>query len=359
MKIGILSQNKEKNITGINRVTAGLMTELIRIDLNNTYSFIGKTDWLNINMETIPAMIHTDEINDLSFTCKSYPLDIVHSHFRPFHIYKHIPCGKVLTIHDLIALRYTNWYKSQNYFFDVALRKSAKEADVIVAVSEATKKDIVNFYSIPEEKVKVVYSGLYPEKLFSPELIGKKVEILDKQPFLLSVSGIGPHKNQQGLADAFILYKQRHPNSDLKLVITGPVRRFHVIREIMESHPETSKDIVFTGFVSDEELLWLYQKSLAFIYVSFIEGFGLPILEALSVGKAVITSNVASMPEVGGDAVAYCNPFEIETIVGAIEKVCDDEKYRKLLEEKSFTQAAKFSYEKTAREMMEIYKMFE
>lgn len=359
MNIGILSQSKERNITGINRVTIGTMTELLRLDSDNKYSFIGDTEWLNLDMATIPAMIHTDEVNNLSFTCKAYDLNVVHSHFRPFHVNAHIPCGKVLTIHDLIALRYPDWYKSQNYFFDEALRKSAREADVIVAVSEATKKDVVEIYKIPEEKVKVVYSGLFPNNLFVAEKGGEKVETLNERPFLLSVSGIGPHKNQQGLAEAFVLYKQRYPDSDLQLVITGPVRRFHVIREIMERHPEASKDIVFTGFVTDAELLWLYQNAEAFVYVSFVEGFGLPILEAMSVGKAIITSDVSSMAEVGGDAVEYCNPFEIETIVNAIEKVCHDKCHKRMLEERAVVRAKRFSYENTAREILEIYKNFE
>jgi len=359
MNIGILSQNKEKNITGINRVTQGTVEELLKIDNENRYYFLGKTEWLNLNMDYIPMIINGGKQFSLNFTLMAHPLDIVHSHYRPFSLNSKLPCAKILTIHDLIPLIYKDWYQSQYDYFNESIRECAKQVDTIITVSEYTKQDVIKYYNIPEDKIKVVYNGLYPTTLFSPDIKGQAIPMLQNQRFLLSVSGVGPHKNQVGLAEAFVNYKKHHKDDELKLVLTGPVRRYQVIRDIMDKYPIESKDIIMTGFVSDEELLWLYQNSLAFIYVSFYEGFGLPILEALSVGKAVISSSASSMPEVGGDVAVYCDPHSIESISDAIEKVVNNNEFRYKMELMAPKQAMKFSYAKAAKETLEIYKSFE
>lgn len=359
MNIGIISQSREANITGINRVTLGTLTELLKIDTNNQYYFVGKTNWLGIALESIPTLVDVEKPIKLNYTLMAYPLDIVHSHYRAFNLNQTIPCGKILTIHDLIPLIYPQWYGSQYSYFNESLRECAKRVDTIIAVSEYTKKDIIEHYGVKEEKIEVVYNGLYPEKLFDKAMLGREVEALKNTRFLLSVSGVGPHKNQVNLVEAFLLYKQRNVDSDVKLVLTGPIRQYQVVREIMEKYSDVAESVVFTGFVSDEELLWLYQKALAFIYVSLYEGFGLPILEALSVQKATICSNTTSMPEVGGNAVEYCNPHEVESIAQAINHVVSDEQYRHELERRALVQAGKFSYRKAAEQTMRIYRRFE
>lgn len=358
MKIGVLSLYKEKEITGINKVTMGLMEELLKADQKNEYVFLGKTDWLPLDMDYIPILPDAGGSIQLNYAMLAHPMDIVHSHYRPFELSKGIPCAKILTIHDLIPLIYPEWYGSQFEYYDVFIRRCAREADKIIAVSECTKRDIAEYYGIAPEKIEVVYNGLSPAKLFADDAVGESVPELENTDFIFSVSGLGPHKNQGGLAEAFLLYKKRHPDSDIKLVLTGPVRKYEVVREILSGNPDAAKHVVFTGFVSNEQLIWLYRKALAFIYVSYYEGFGLPILEALSVGKAVICADAASMPEVGGDAVAYCDPHEVESIEAAIDKVVSDAAYRNGLEKKASRQVAKFSYQKAGEEMMRIYGSF-
>ncbi|MCI9345756.1 MAG: glycosyltransferase family 4 protein [Lachnospiraceae bacterium] len=358
MKIGVLSLYKEREITGINKVTTGLMEELLKQDQENEYVFLGKNDWLDLDMDYIPVLPDAGGSIQLNYALTTHPLDIVHSHYRPFELEQKIPCAKILTIHDLIPLIYPQWYGSQMEYYDVFIRKSAKSADKIIAVSECTKRDISEYYGIVPEKIEVVYNGLSPVKLFADDAVGESVPELENTDFIFSVSGLGPHKNQRGLAEAFLLYKRRHPGSRVKLVLTGPVRKYEVVREILSRNSDVAEHVVFTGFVSDEQLIWLYRKSMAFIYVSYYEGFGLPILEALSVGKAVICAEAASMPEVGGDAVAYCDPHNVETIEAAIDKVVSDAAYRNILEKKALGQALKFSYGKAAEEMMRIYGSF-
>ena len=139
----------------------------------------------------------------------------------------------------------------------------------------------------------------------------------------------------------------------------GSIRDNGAINEVMVKYPKAAKDIIFTGYVSEDELVWLYRNAYLFMYPSYFEGFGLPIIEAMCVGNAVICSNTTSMPEVGGDAVQYCNPYDLESMVNSIEKVVFNETYRNELKKKSVEQASKFSYEKAAKELMEIYKQFQ
>ena len=142
MKIGVLSLYKEREITGINKVTTGLMEELLKQDQENEYVFLGKNDWLDLDMDYIPVLPDAGGSIQLNYALTTHPLDIVHSHYRPFELEQKIPCAKILTIHDLIPLIYPQWYGSQMEYYDVFIRKSAKSADKIIAVSECTKRDI-------------------------------------------------------------------------------------------------------------------------------------------------------------------------------------------------------------------------
>lgn len=358
MNIGILAQLKQKKITGINRVTLGTVSELLKLDGENYYCWLGQTAWLPLTLDTVDVLFASDAPIQLSLAALSHGLDVVHSHYRPFTLSAGVPCGRILTVHDLIPLLHQEWNNNQWDYFDGPIRRCAQEADIVIAMSESTKRDVVEQYRIAEEKVKVVYSGLYPAKLFGTDAVGRQVDGLYAGKFLLMVSALGANKNLEGLVRAFLQFKTHHRESDVQLVVTGPVRQFQVVREITEKYPGLSESIVFTGFVSDEELVWLYRNALAFAYVSFYEGFGLPILEALSVGKAVICSETSSMPEVGGEAAQYCNPYETDSIEEAIAQVVLNENRRRELEKRAPLQAAKFSYEKTARETLEIYRRF-
>ena len=359
MKIGILAQLKQTKITGINRVTVGTLYELQKLDKENKYYFLGNTEWLPIQLDVIDLLYTSNDMILLNFAAMSHPLDVVHSHCRAFDLNSCIKCGKILTVHDLIPFLHPEWNNNQFDYFDGPLRKCAQNADIVIAVSECTKRDLVEHFHIKEDKIRVVYSGLYPKQVFASDDLGTAIPELEGKNFLIMVSAIGANKNHLGLIKAFLQFKAHYTQSDIKLVITGSIRQFQVIREVMELYSDFIDSVIFTGFVSDNELVWLYRNALAFAYVSFYEGFGLPILEALSVGKAVICSETSSMPEVGGDAVEYCNPYDIDSIETAIKNVVMNERYRKELESKALGQVAKFSYENTAKETLEIYRMFE
>lgn len=356
MNIGIVPTFKEKNLTGINRVTIETLKQLLQMDKINNYSFIGDCSWLKMDLPYVDIMDSNVEITKLSFLLMSKQYDIIHSHFKAFKIKDSIPCGKIITIHDIVPLLHPEWSTKLSYkYFDEGIRHTVHHADVIIAMSEHTKKDIIEYYHINDDKIHVIYSGL-------PSSFNENVELKELKidyPYILSVSALGKNKNQEGMLKAFVWFKERNPDNKIKFVMTGPNRNVEKIEEYLKKYPFIEKDVIFTGFVTDSELKYLYKNAIAFIYVSLYEGFGLPILEAMALGKAVICSNTTSMPEIGGEAVEYCNPYDIESIENAIENVVLNSTLRKSLEEKAVVQAAKFSYKKAAEETLKIYKTFE
>ena len=286
--------------------------------------------------------------------CKN--IDILHSYWNPLE-FMQAKCIKVFTIYDLIPLIHPEWHTLRDYF-DGPVRRTALMSDVILTDSKHTRKDVIEYYNIQPEKVKVIYPGLMHTLDFSH----KEINVLNKfnihDEYIMSVSTIEPRKNLRGLINGFIAYKQSHMRSKLKLVLVGGIGWDKEFENDIAKLNQYRDSIILTGFVSDEELSSLYQFSLAVAYVSFYEGFGLPLLEALTAGKAVISSNVTSMPEVCEKVACYCNPYEIESIENAIDKIVNNEDYRNSLEINARSQAAKFSYKKAAKETIDIYNSF-
>lgn len=356
MNIAILSHGGEKGLTGINKVTIEVTNQLLELDNENTYCLLESISCLPLNMNKRKIIKGERVTIPLNYVVQSNQIDIVHSHYFPFHISDKTKCAKILTIHDLNPYIFPEWYGKGYEWFDGPIRRCAEEADKIITVSEYTKRDVIKHFNIPEEKIKVIYNGLSENILQRNR--EKVVEGIPTGQYILSVSALDRNKNQKGLLQAFSLFKEKYKTSELKLVLTGPSRNSEYLEEITINYPAVKNDVIFTGYVSEEELIWLYANAFAFIYPSFHEGFGLPILEAMSFGKAVICSNTTSMPEVGGDAVEYCDPYNIESIAEAMEKVFLDENRKLDLEERALAQASKFSYEKAAKELMQVYNEF-
>lgn len=234
---------------------------------------------------------------------------------------------KVTTYHDVIPLKYPQW--SHPKIVEVhkkRLELVEKEIDIVIAVSEATKKDLLEVSKIPQEKIVVIYEGVDNKfKQMEQDVIKefrKKYQLPDE--FILSFGGIGERKNIARIKEACKGYN---------LIVTG-------------------EDI----WVEDEELPLLYNSALMLLYPSLYEGFGLPIIEAMACGTPVITSNVSSMPEVGGEAARYIDPTDLDETRGAIREIRESGKIREGMIKKGFEQAKKFSWEKCAKETTFLYK---
>ncbi len=226
--------------------------------------------------------------------------------------------------------------------------KFAKNADRIASVSEFSKKDIVNTYKIDERKIDVVYNG--PNEQFSPICAKEKATLQNKysegKPFFLFVGTLHPRKNLVNLFKAFDQFKSQS-KLDFKLIIVG--RKMWWTNEIESTYQnlEFKKDIIFAGRLPEQELYKITAAAHALTYVPIFEGFGIPLVEAMSCGTPVITSNITSMPEVVEDAGFLVDPFSVDDIAKAMITISLNENLRKELIEKSLIQAKKFSWQKT------------
>ncbi|MDX9909339.1 MAG: glycosyltransferase family 1 protein [Mariniphaga sp.] len=233
-----------------------------------------------------------------------------------------------------------------NYFFP----RFAQKAKRIATVSNYSKNDIARTFNIDKRKIDVVYSAnvknLKPLDLAAQEKV--RETHTSGNPYILFVGALHPRKNITGLLKAFDLFKTS-ADSNMKLLIVGG--KMHKTGEIFIILEKLSfkEDVIFAGRVSDEELHKIYGAAFALAFVPFFEGFGVPVIEAMSAGTPVICSSTPSLPEVGGDAVLYVNPDNIEQIADALLKLNDNPELRAKLIEKGFEQKSRFSWDETAR----------
>lgn len=371
MKIGLMYITPEKNLTGINRLIKGTVTEVLNVDEQNIYVSIDdnylnfpvkepfKLDFkFNHSQRPFGAFQLSYEMTKL-FDMRAYcsgGMDLLHSYFRPFTTLQML-CPKILTMYDLIPSIHPEWAEGKE-FYDTLLKPSAQEADKVIAISEYTKEDLVHYYNIPAEKIKVIYPGLESKLNFEQVDMSLLSIYPISEGYLLSVCSLAPHKNLPGVIKGFAAFKEMYPGNPIKLLLVGQPIPNNNLEQYLEKYKGVKNDIVMTGYVEDSVLSALYKYSLGVIYASLYEGFGLPILEAMAAGKAVISSDVTSMPEVGGDAVIYCDPYNIESIANAINILVTDSARRKECEEKGIARAKLFSYKKAALETVELYREF-
>jgi len=232
-----------------------------------------------------------------------------------------------------------------NYFFP----RFARIAKRIATVSFYSKEDLTRSFKIDYDKIDVVYDGINP--IYEPLSEIEKQQIREKYSagaeYFLFVGALHPRKNVSGLLKAFDGFKLE-TNSAIKLVIVGG--EMHKTGDIFETFDNLryKNDVVFTGRVSTEELRDIFGAALALTFVPFFEGFGIPVVEAMSSGVPVICSNTTSIPEVGGNAVLYADPMKTGQITDAMIQLAGDEELRKSLIEKGFKQKEKFSWDQTA-----------
>lgn len=291
--------------------------------------------------------------------------DIEHS-FRPdvvfsphFNILPKTSVPRVITFHDLSFLHYPElflfrqrlWHWLQDY------RGQALRADRIVAVSEFTKSDLVNLLGVPEERVRVVHSGV--SDIFRPQDAQEVADFRKEhgllRPFLLYLGTIEPRKNLRAVIRAFNLVKQDKAFADFELVLAGP--RGWLYREVLEEAGRSPfrSDIRFWGTVPDIERPLLYASAALFLYPSFFEGFGFPPLEAQACGTPVVVSDRTSLPEIFGSSAALAEPWRVEEMADAASRLLTDMAARTEAIRKGFENAKRFRWPRVAGEMREIF----
>jgi glycosyltransferase involved in cell wall biosynthesis len=268
--------------------------------------------------------------------------------------------GSVVTIYDLSVARMPQLFRKmigRRRDF-LKSKRIAKSADKIITTSEHSARDIKELYGIPRDKITVIYCGLsnefYPET--DPTLIQKirqQYGLRDKN-YLLFVGGADPRKNLITLLKAYALIKKIH--SDYYLVITsGLDRDVKGLIELTKSL-DIDKNVIFTGYVSQDALRVLYCQATLFVLPSLYEGFGMPILEAMACGTPVVASNTSCIQEVAGDAAVLVEPTDVNTLAASIRRILKDRETRESMWSKGFVRAKLFSWEKAARETLQVYK---
>jgi glycosyltransferase involved in cell wall biosynthesis len=260
------------------------------------------------------------------------------------------PVKQVAVIHDInfehhpkdLPFLTSHYYR---YFFP----RFAKKANRVATVSECSKNDIVSTYDIIPDKIDVVYNGV--NELYQP-LDEERIKSIRNRfsrgcPFFLFVGMLHRRKNIANLLKSFELFKKETP-SDVKLLIVGHRKWWTPEMEDAFNDMQHQEDVIFTGRLDITDLVQLTASALAMTYVSYFEGFGVPIIEAMRSGVPVITSNISSMPEVAGNAAVLCDPFSTGSIADAMKNIWVDEALRKKCISNGLKRATDFSWDNTA-----------
>ena len=294
------------------------------------------------------------EMPYLAWRCK---LDCLHmQYFIPFII----PCPIVVTIHDISFEHFPDIFTKKEMFIQKKLIPyAAKKSRKIFTVSDFSKRDICEKYGINPEKVVVTYNGksalFQKSEMTETEKDKLKEQFQLPDEYILYVGNIQPRKNLKRLLQAYVKYTAESSNAK-HLVIVGKKAWMYdsIFEEIKQNHLEGQ--VHFTGYVEESDLVKLYNQALFFVYPSIFEGFGLPVLEAMSCGTPVITSNITSIPEVAGDACYMVDPFQVDEICRALVLFSDDAALRREFGEKGLKQAEKFDWKITARQTEKVYE---
>jgi glycosyltransferase involved in cell wall biosynthesis len=262
--------------------------------------------------------------------------------------------GKVITtIHDLTTARYENpakrWiiYKLKQWVYRGVILVVAHKSKLVLVPSKFVKKDLANYTKIKPSKIKVTYEA-------ADKIQGTPVAVpgLNFRDFIMYVGRPLPHKNLRRLMEAFSIL--RHTRPDLKLVLAGKKDSLYKQHEKW-AEKEHIEGLVFTGFVTEPQLRWLYENTAAYVFPSLSEVFGLPPLEAMMHGAPVISSNATCLPEINGEAAIYFKPKSVSDMTNKIALVLDDRAQRQGMVAKGYEQVRKYSWQRMAEQTLEAY----
>ena len=351
--------------SGIGTYISNLISNLDQYDLDHP-------------IEILARDVHIPQIKKLCrFKIITYnaPIYSVHEQFRwvtkinPFGLL-HVPLynaplfypgNLITTVHDVCHMAMRQFFPGalRHIYSGQFLHMVLKKSDFVITVSNFSKSEIIKYYNIPEEKIRVIYNGVNP--IFRPIEEEQRKAVLKKHnlplEFLLFLGNVKPHKNINGLVESYIMALKQKPDLPA-LVILG--RYKHLITAIpnlgkLIANKEVESRIIFTGYLPTEDLPAIYSQALMFLFPSFYEGFGLPNLEAMACGTPVITSNCSSIPEIVENSAILIDPYNNEMIADAILNLAANVELQQTYRERGLSQVQKFSWNKSAREHVAVY----
>lgn len=392
MRIGIDCRMYRSSVAGIGRYSQNLIKNLLEIDHDDEFVLF---------MTSADAEEFKMQIANLKVKIKNYK--IIQTNIAHFSLAEQVALPKILkrenldlmhflnfnhpvryrgkfivTIHDLTlyfhpeTARDTNIYKTLAYKY--VMKKACQNSAKIIAVSENTKKDIVNKFQIENAKIQTIYEAADDKN--EGRITNYEGQIRDLKskykigevPVILTVGQFRKHKNLVGLVKAFEILR---PEIPAKLALLGKADLDFELKQYIDAstslsiNPENNRrvdkseykeDIIMPGFVSDEELFVWYKSASVFVFPSFYEGFGLPGLEAMQAGIPVVSSNKSSLPEIYRDGAIYFNPFDVGEIADKIKEVLTNKNLRAHMIESGKKVAREYSWRKTAKETLAVYR---
>jgi glycosyltransferase involved in cell wall biosynthesis len=355
--------------TGIGRYVYNLLNALLKIDQFNEYTALVdqrlerhpilklKKENFKIERLNIPGVTIRQQVM-LPLAIRRKKFDVFH--YPNFDFPLAVNFDSVITIHDLTYIKHRNLYKRgrllKNLYTDFVMRWGLQKVKKIIVVSNSTKHDLVDIFRIPENKIEVIYEA-FPDNFTSinkTKTTSKYSTLFNGEPIFLFIGERRPHKNLVRLIEAFYRFKSR-VSQNYKLVIAGKLYSNYSEPEALVNKLKLEKDVVFLGYVPDEDLPALYQRADCFVFPSIYEGFGIPILEAMACGTPVITSSVSAMPEVAGGAALNVDPYNVDDMVNAMNKICFDHTLRMRMVEQGYKRATEFSWGNAAEQTLRLY----
>lgn len=370
MRIGIDYTSAARQSAGIGRYTRELVNALLTVDSRHRFTLFAASGGLrsfefdvqpsvNVRLRKVPVtddwlarLWHRLRV-PIPVELITGPIDVFYS--PDFVLPPTLPGSRtVVTVHDLSFLHYPSHFlpKLVRYLCR-AVPRSVETADLVLADSQATKRDMINQLGTPPHKVKVIYSGV--DKRFSPEGVSGEQELLRAKydigdgDYWLSVGTIQPRKNYLTLIEAF-----RRLAPEARLVIAGAPGWLY--DDVVQQAGGCGDGVRILGYVDDADLPALYRNAELFVFPSLYEGFGLPVLEAMASGVPVVCSDSSSLPEVVGDAALLVDPRDPSAMAAAIAEVTHTPSLRHALVRRGLSRASQFTWEQAGQELLQAFE---
>lgn len=374
------------NQRGYGRFTREMLTALLTLDRKNDYVFFvdsttaclydlpPNAEQIVVSLSQPPtkaASAHgrrsIPDLFKIGRSVSKEKLDL----FLYTSVYTYFPifssAKKIVVIHDVIPEQFPELVftkRRHRIFWNLKVRLAIKQADLIITVSEFSKNGIMEHFGMPEKDIRVVSEAA--DKIFRPvhntKLLSDKLAYFGlnlTKGYILYVGGIAPHKNLSVLVNAFCKLIKDTNYKDIKLVLVGDYKEdvFFVDKSVEKliKRRQIKDKVFFTGFVSDEDLVYLYNAASVFVLPSFCEGFGLPAVESMACGTPVIGSKTTSLPEVVGDAGLFFDPYDPDDLLDKLTYVLKDG-VRNKLSSRSVQRAATFSWQESAEQVLEVFE---
>ena len=365
MRIGLDARNLLPKQTGIGRSVYNLIANIASLDYENEYvvikracyksTIVDKENFSEISIPYDPSSFRScffgfSKINELN-------LDVYHSffHFLPGRIKaKRI----IVTLHDLMWIEnpdlvFDDYFRRRiiNFYGKIFIKKALKNADDIVAISQYTKDNALRRYNLSENNMHVIYHGIDFER-FNMYASTKLPEEFQNRKYIISIGHTRPYKNVPRIIRAFKIIRQEFPQINLLIIGRGDYEKA-LKKLVSELHLQDS--VIFGGHLPDEKMIPLFKNAEFLAFPPLIEGFGLPVIEAMALGCPILSSDIPVIEEIAGDVYEKVNPQSVDDIARGMQKLLGSKQYRDTLRNKGYERAKIFSWEQSAKKLLSLY----